>query len=93
MTHSRTKFLADKSAIAVFGPALIHSVIREAEAATLRDNELLNGEIKLETAGIKACTGAFRLKLLCLPVLEIAKGFRADHRWIFGSAINVRNIK
>jgi Ferritin-like domain len=80
MTRTRTKFLAGSAALAVFGPALIQSVMREAEAAAPSDIELLNGEIELENAGVKAYTDAFKLNLLSLPVLEIAKGFRADHQ-------------
>ena len=80
MPFTRTQFIAGGSALAVFGPALISSMMKEAEAATPSDIGLLNGAIELEYAGIKAYTDAFSLNLLSGPVLEIAKGFRADHQ-------------
>jgi rubrerythrin len=80
MTFPRTKFLAGSAAIAMFGPALMQSVMKEAEAATPRDIDLLNKEIELENAGIKAYTDAFKLNLLSPPVLEVAKRFRSDHQ-------------
>jgi rubrerythrin len=55
------------------------SMVKLAEDASPADIELLNGAIELEHAGIKAYTDAFELNLLSPPVLEIAKGFRADH--------------
>lgn len=79
MPFTRTQFLAGGSALGVLTPALLTSMMKEAEAATPSDIELLNGAIELEHAGIKAYTDAFSLNLLSPPVLEIAKGFRADH--------------
>ncbi len=79
MPFTRTQFIAGSSALAVFGPALISSLMKEAEAATPSDVELLNGAIELEHAGIKAYTDAFSLNILSGPVLEIAKSFRSDH--------------
>lgn len=80
MPFTRTQFLAGGSALAIFGPAMMSSMFKEAEAATPNDIEVLNGAIEVENAGIKAYTDAFALNLLPAPVLEIAKGFRADHQ-------------
>lgn len=55
-------------------------MMKEAIKATPSDIELINGAIELENAGIKAYSDAFELNLLSAPVLEIAKGFRADHQ-------------
>ena len=79
MPFTRTQFIAGGSALAGFGPALIASMVKEAEAATPSDVEVLNSAIEIENVGIKAYTDAFSLNLLSAPVLEIAKGFRADH--------------
>jgi rubrerythrin len=55
-------------------------MVKEAEAASAADIELLNGAIELENAGIKAYTDAFALNLLSPSVLAVAKGFRTDHQ-------------
>ena len=80
MPISRTQLLAGGTALAVLGPALVSSMVKEAEAASPADIELLNGAIELENAGIKAYTDAFALNLLSPSVLAVAKGFRADHQ-------------
>jgi hypothetical protein len=55
-------------------------MMKQAEHATANDIELMNRAIELENAGIKAYDDAFSLSVLSAPVLEIAKGFQADHR-------------
>jgi rubrerythrin len=80
MPLSRTQLLTGGAALAVFGPALISSMVKEAEAASPADIDLLNGAIEIENAGIKAYTDAFSLNLLSPPVLAVAQGFRADHQ-------------
>lgn len=55
-------------------------MMKEAQQATASDIELMNRAIELENAGIKAYSDAFSLNLLSAPVLEVAKGFQADHQ-------------
>lgn len=79
MSLSRAHLLKNGAALAIFAPALISSMVKEAEAASPGDIELLNGAIELEHAGIKAYSDAFSLNLLSPPVLAIARSFKADH--------------
>ena len=55
-------------------------MMKDAEQATASDIDLMNQAIELENAGIKAYSDAFSLNLLSAPVLEVAKGFQADHQ-------------
>lgn len=80
MPLTRTQLLTGGTALGVFGPTLVLSLLEEAKAAGPEDIVLLNGAIELEKAGIKAYTDAFALNLLSADVLEVAKGFRADHQ-------------
>lgn len=80
MSLSRSKLLTAGATVAVFGPTLVGAMLKEAQAATPSDVQLLNGAIELENAGIKAYTDAFSLNLLSPPVLAIAEGFRSDHQ-------------
>jgi rubrerythrin len=79
MSLTRTKLIAGGAALAVFGPSLVSSLMKEAAAATPSDVELLNGAIGLENAGIKAYSDAFGLNLLSPAVAAVARGFKADH--------------
>jgi hypothetical protein len=80
MAFSRTKLLSTGTALAVFGPVLMGTMIRAAEAATPDDIALFNGAIPLENAAVKAYSDAAGLNLLSPPVLAIAKGFMGDHK-------------
>jgi rubrerythrin len=55
------------------------SMMKAAEAASPADIESLNGAIEFENAGIKAYKDAAALNLLSPAVLDVAKGFIADH--------------
>ncbi len=79
MNVSRKKLLASGTALAAFGPVLLGPFIAAAEAADEGDIGILQVAIKLERAGIKAYQDAAGTNLLQPSVLEIAKGFMADH--------------
>jgi len=70
---------ADGTEHAMANSAAMHSMTKEAQTATAADIEMMNAAIELENAGVKAYSDAFSLNLLSMPVLEVAKGFKADH--------------
>ena len=79
MTISRSKLLGTGTALAAFGPALLGPFIAAAEAADEGDVKILQVAIALERAGIKAYQDAAGTNLLQPAVLDVAKGFMADH--------------
>ncbi len=79
MNVSRRKLLASGTALAAFGPVLLGPFIAAAEAADEGDVAILQVAIKLERAGIKAYQDAAATGVLQPAVLEVAKGFMADH--------------
>ena len=79
MNVSRRKLLASGTALAAFGPVLLGPFIAAAEAADESDVAILQVAIKLERAGIKAYQDAAATGVLQPAVLEVAKGFMADH--------------
>jgi rubrerythrin len=55
------------------------SLMEAAASATAADIALLNSAIEFENAGVKAYKDAAALNLLSPAVLDVAKGFMADH--------------
>src|SRR5580658_10216028 len=55
------------------------SLMEAAAIATSDDIALLNSAIEFENAGVKAYKDAAALNLLSPAVLDVAKGFMADH--------------
>ncbi len=77
---SRSALLGAGSAMALVGMPLMTRFVAAAEkGADPADLESLNSAIQLERAGIKAYTDAAGTGLLTPGVIEIAKGFIADH--------------
>ena len=80
MAVSRQQLLTTGTALAVFGPALMGSMITAAAAATPGDIALFNAAIPLELAAVKAYGDAAALNILSDPILAVAKSFLADHQ-------------
>jgi hypothetical protein len=76
---TRAKALGAASAVALVGPALMTKFLMAAENMDPGDVKILNVAIALERAGIKAYADAAATGLLSAPVLDVAKGFMADH--------------
>ena len=79
METSPSALLGAGSAIALVGLPLMTTFVEAAGAADPDDIAALNAAIELERAGIKAYLDAAGTKLLSAGVLEVAKGFIADH--------------
>jgi Ferritin-like domain len=76
---SRNQLLVSGAAFAVFTPALVNTMAEAASGASPGDIAILNSEIALENAGVKAYRDAASLKLLSAPVLAVAMSFVSDH--------------
>jgi hypothetical protein len=78
-TLSRGRLLAAAPVAALTAGSLLLAFESAAGAATPGDLAALNAAIPLERAGIKAYQDAASLGILSAGVLEVAKGFMADH--------------
>lgn len=78
-TMSRGRLLAAAPLAAVTAGSLLVAFQSAAQAASPGDIAVLNSAIPLERAGIKAYADAASLNILSPGVLEVAKGFMADH--------------
>jgi hypothetical protein len=79
MTLSRIQLLSSGTALAIFTPAFVAAMTEAASAATPGDITILNNEIELENAGVKAYRDAAALGILSPPVLAVARTFMSDH--------------
>lgn len=79
MAISRNQLLAGGAALSIFTPALVNAMAEAASAATSGDIAILNSEIALENAGVKAYRDAASLNILTPPVLAVAMSFVSDH--------------
>ena len=76
---TRSALLGAGSAIALVGFPLMTRFVEAAQAADKNDLATLNAAIELERAGIKAYADAAATGLLPAGILQVAKGFAADH--------------
>lgn len=78
-TLTRSALLGATGAIALVGLQPLTGLIAAAAAADPGDLMILNSGLELERFAIKAYTDAAGTGLLTPAVLEVAKGFLADH--------------
>jgi rubrerythrin len=76
---SRSTLLGASSAIALVGSTLLERFVAAVEAADEGDVKILDTNIAIERAGIKAYTDAASTGLLQKPVETVAMGFMKDH--------------
>ena len=76
---NRRLFLGSGAALALVGSPLLSEFARAAAGADPADLATLNTALELERAGIKAYDDAAATRLLAPAILDVAKGFRADH--------------